>query len=85
MIYYILGINILTFIIYGIDKLKAKKNKWRVPEKTLLLLALVGGSVGAFLAMRAFHHKTKHWQFTIGVPVMFILQVAAYLWWIGWI
>lgn len=85
MIYYILGINILTFIIYGIDKLKAKKNKWRVPEKTLLLLALVGGSVGAFLAMRLFRHKTKHWQFTIGVPVMFILQVAAYLWWIGWI
>lgn len=75
LIYYLLGINLLTFLIYGIDKWKAKKDKWRVPEATLLLLAAVGGSIGAFLGMQVFHHKTKHKKFLIGVPLILVAQV----------
>ena len=60
VLYYILIINILTFIIYGIDKLKAKKGKLRIPESTLLLLAIIGGSIGAWFGMRLLHHKTMH-------------------------
>lgn len=77
VIIYLLIINVITFLIYGLDKWKAKKDKWRVPEKTLLLLAVIGGSIGALLGMRVFRHKTKHVKFLIGVPVILILQVAA--------
>ncbi|MDO4758096.1 MAG: DUF1294 domain-containing protein [Rikenellaceae bacterium] len=78
---YLLVANLITFVVYGIDKAKAKLDGWRIPEKTLLLLALVGGSIGAYAAMRIFRHKTKHPQFSIGIPVIFILQVflAGYL------
>ena len=76
VLYYIVIINILTFIVYGIDKLKAKKGKWRIPESTLLLLAIIGGSIGAFLGMKVWHHKTMHKKFTIGIPLVFALQVA---------
>lgn len=69
--------NILTFIIYGIDKLKAKEHWWRISEATLLLLAVVGGSVGAWLGMKVWHHKTLHKKFKYGLPVIFILQVIA--------
>ena len=80
MKYYLLGINLLTFFIYGIDKWKAKRNKWRVPEATLLMLAAIGGSVGALLGMFVFHHKTKHKKFLIGVPLILLAQLAlAYL------
>ena len=76
LIYYLLGINLLTFFIYGIDKWKAKRNKWRVPEATLLMLAALGGSVGALLGMSVFHHKTKHKKFLIGVPLILLAQVV---------
>ena len=76
LIYYLLGINLLTFFIYGIDKWKAKRNKWRVPEATLLMLAALGGSVGALLGMFVFHHKTKHKKFLIGVPLILLAQVV---------
>lgn len=76
---YILIVNIVTFIIYGVDKLKAKEHWWRISESTLLLLALVGGSVGAWLGMKVWHHKTLHKKFKYGVPTIFILQVAAIL------
>ena len=80
LIYYLLGINLLTFFIYGIDKWKAKRDKWRVPEATLLMLAALGGSVGALLGMSVFHHKTKHKKFLIGVPLILLAQlVLAYL------
>lgn len=69
MIYYIV-INAAAFIIYGADKLFAKKDMWRVPEKTLLLIAAVGGAYGAFAAMEIFRHKTKHIKFTVTVPVL---------------
>lgn len=78
-IYYIVAINILTFIVYGIDKLKAKKGWWRIPEATLLLLAAIGGSIGAWFGMLLFRHKTKHWKFRLGIPLIFILQFALLL------
>lgn len=73
-------INLLTFIVYGADKRRARKGKWRVPEKTLFLLPLLGGSVGALLGMRVFHHKTKHWYFRIGLPLILLAQIALAVW-----
>ena len=73
-------INLLTFIVYGADKRRARKGKWRVPEKTLFLLPLLGGSVGALLGMRVFHHKTKHWYFVWGVPAILLAQLALAVW-----
>jgi len=70
------AINAVTFIIYGIDKLKAKKGMWRTSEATLLLLAAAGGSIGALLAMQIFRHKTQHKKFVYGIPVIIALQVA---------
>lgn len=73
---YLLIINILTIVIYGIDKWKSKRNYWRIPESVLLLLALVGGSVGALLGMALWRHKTQHAKFKYGVPLILLLQVA---------
>lgn len=73
---YLVVINIVTFIVYGVDKSKSKKNKWRISEKTLILFAVVGGSIGAILGMNIFNHKTKHLKFTVGVPVIFLLQLV---------
>ena len=73
-------INLLTFIVYGADKRRARKGKWRVPEKTLFLLPLLGGSIGALLGMRVFHHKTKHWYFVWGIPVILLAQIALAVW-----
>ena len=69
--------NLIVFCVYGLDKYKAKKDKWRIPEKTLLLLAFFFGGLGAFLGMRVLHHKTKHRLFTIGVPLCLLLNIAA--------
>lgn len=69
-------VNVVTFFVYGIDKLKAKRNWWRTPEATLLLLAAFGGSVGAWLGMKFWHHKTLHKKFRYGIPLIFILQLA---------
>ena len=73
---YLLAINIATFFLYGIDKYKAKKGRWRISEATLLLIAVVGGSIGAWAGMRLWHHKTMHKKFKYGIPVIIILQVA---------
>lgn len=72
----VVGWNILTFFVYGLDKYKAKTNRWRVPEKTLLFLAALGGSIGALAGMYVFHHKTKKRKFTWGVPLILLVQVA---------
>ncbi len=69
-------INIIAFVMYGIDKLKAKMGAWRIPEATLLGIAFIFGALGAYLGMKVFRHKTKHKQFYIGVPLMLILQIA---------
>ena len=80
--YYLVLINVITFIAYGIDKLKAKKGKWRIPEATLLLLAIVGGSIGAWCGMKVWHHKTMHKKFKYGVPLILMIQIGLYLYWI---
>ena len=80
ILYYFAAINLVTFLIYGIDKLRAKRGAWRIPEKTLFLLPLLGGSVGAIAGMRVFHHKTKHWYFKYGLPLILILQIALVVW-----
>lgn len=69
-------INILTFILYGIDKLKAKKSKWRIPESTLIGIAIIGGSIGAWLGMKVWHHKTLHKKFKYGIPFIIVAQIA---------
>ena len=72
----IIGVNVITFVVYGIDKLKAKKGKWRVPETTLLLLAIVGGSVGAWCGVKVWHHKTMYAKFKYGIPLIMAMQAG---------
>ena len=78
---YLLAVNIATFFLYGIDKYKAKKGRWRISEATLLMMAVIGGSIGAWSGMRLWHHKTMHKKFKYGIPIIIILQVvlAVYL------
>ena len=75
MIYYLLTINITTFIIYGIDKYKSIKHKYRISENTLILLPILGGSLGALIGMITFHHKTKKKKFIITIPIIMLLWV----------
>ena len=75
MFYYLIVINFVTFLVYGIDKWKAKQGSWRISEATLLLLAVVGGSIGAWLGMKVWHHKTLHKKFRFGVPAIIIIQL----------
>lgn len=77
---YLAVINLAMFIVYGADKRRARKGKWRVPEKTLFLLPLLGGSAGALLGMRVFHHKTRHWYFVWGIPAILLAQIALAVW-----
>ena len=83
IIKYLLAINVLAFAVYGVDKWKARQGRWRVPEATLLGLAALGGSVGAWVAMQLFRHKTKKNKFRYGVPIMFVLQLAAVLYFLN--
>ena len=80
MTIYIVGsliiINLITFLLYGIDKLKAKKGKWRISEDTLLLLAVIGGSIGAWLVIKIWHHKTLHKKFKYGIPLIIFAQIV---------
>ena len=73
---YLIVMNVLTFIVYGIDKQKAKRGKWRISEKTLMMLAVFGGSIGAWIGMQVFRHKTKHLLFVIGVPLIFFVELG---------
>lgn len=74
-----LAVNALTFCLYGVDKRRARRGKWRIPERTLLLLTWLMGGVGAFLGMRTFRHKTKHLAFQISAPVAALLSLAVML------
>lgn len=78
---YLVVINIMGFFAMGLDKAKAKKGAWRIPEKTLFGIALLGGGLGVWLGMNSFRHKTKHWYFKYGVPAIFLVELvlAAYL------
>lgn len=87
---WLIAINLVTFFAFGVDKLKAKRKEThettrRVPERTLFLLSILGGSIGALLGMRAFHHKTLHKTFRFGIPVILFLQIAIplglWVWW----
>lgn len=77
---WLIAINLVTFAVYGADKRRARRGAWRVPEKTLFLLPLLGGSVGALLGMRVFRHKTKHWYFVWGIPLILLAQAALAVW-----
>ena len=79
IIIYLIAINVVTFFLYGIDKWKAKRSKWRIPETTLLGLAVIGGSIGAWLGMNVWHHKTMHKKFKYGLPLILIAQIALVL------
>ncbi len=73
---YLLSINVLGLVLMYTDKQKAKRNRWRIPEATLMAVAAVGGSLGSLVGMRLFHHKTKHPKFYIGVPLLLLLHFA---------
>ena len=73
---YLAVINVVTFFMYGVDKWKAKKSKWRIREAALIGLAVLGGSIGAWLGMKVWHHKTLHKKFKYGVPLILIAQIA---------
>ena len=73
---YLLLINAIAFLLMLADKRKARKNRWRIPERTLIGSAVLGGSIGALLGMYTFRHKTKHLKFTLGVPAILIAQIA---------
>ena len=76
LLLFLLAINLLTFLLYGIDKWKAKRARWRIPESVLLGMAAFGGSVGALLGMRVWHHKTQHKKFRYGVPAILVAQIV---------
>ena len=80
LLWYLAAVNVVTFTVYGIDKRKARRGAWRIPEKTLFLLPLLGGSVGALLGMKVFRHKTKHWYFVWGIPIILLAQLALTVW-----
>ena len=83
---YLAAINVVTFFLYGIDKLKAKKSKWRVKEATLIWMSVFGGSIGALLGMKVWHHKTQHKKFKYGVPLILLAQISliGLIWYYGY-
>lgn len=80
LIIYILIMNLTGFVMMGMDKRRAKRGAWRIPEKTLLLTAVLGGSIGSICGMRKFRHKTKHWYFWYGLPAILAAQLVLGLW-----
>ena len=77
---YLAAINVVTFFLYGVDKWKAKRAKWRVSEAALIWMAVFGGSIGAWLGMKAWHHKTQHKKFKYGLPLILIAQIGLVIW-----
>ncbi len=82
IVYYLIIVNLTAFLMYGLDKWKAIHKRWRIPEAELLCIALVGGAFGAYGAMLAFRHKTRHPQFSVGVPIMMLLWALGLAWFI---
>jgi len=77
---YLAEVNLAAFVLMGVDKGRAKRDAWRIPEKTLFLPVLLGGALGGTLGMRVFHHKTRHWYFRYGFPLLLVLQLLALVW-----
>ncbi len=75
LILYLFAVNLAAFALFGAGKRKARRNAWRISEKALFLSAVLGGSLGAMIGMRVFHHKTKHWYFVFGIPAILVLQI----------
>lgn len=78
---YLLAVNLAAFALMGMDKRRARRGAWRIPERTLFLPALLGGALGGVLGMRTFNHKTRHWYFRWGFPLLLALQLAG----LGWL
>lgn len=72
---YVLIVNAAGFFLMGLDKWKARHKKWRIAEKTFFLLSIIGGSLGTWIGMYVFHHKTRHWYFVLGVPAILMMQI----------
>lgn len=85
LLVYLLLVNAAGFFIMLADKLKARRNQWRIPEATLMLVAAIGGSIGALAGMYTFRHKTKHLKFTIGIPVILAVQIVGAVWICIWL
>ena len=79
---YLLIMNIVGLAVMGIDKSKAKRNAWRIPERDLFLVSILGGSLGTWAGMYLFRHKTKHWYFVIGMPLIFFIHIAIVILWV---
>lgn len=77
MVVYLAVMTAIGFLSMYIDKKRAREHRWRIPEKTLFLIAVLGGSIGSNLGMRVCRHKTKHWYFVVGMPMILVLQIAA--------
>lgn len=75
---YLTAVNLIGFALMGFDKWKARKHAWRIPEATLFIVAVIGGSVGSILGMQVFRHKTRHWYFVYGMPAILLLQLALF-------
>ncbi len=84
LILYLILINLAAWGLMGADKYRARKHAWRIPERTLFAVALLGGSLGAILGMYLWHHKTKHWYFVIGMPLILVAQILVCVWIGGW-
>lgn len=80
LVIWLIIINVIAFLMMGIDKRRAKRSKWRISEKALFIAALIGGGVGAFVGMQVFRHKTKHMKFVIGIPIIMVIQIILLVW-----
>lgn len=80
LLVYLIGINLVAFLLMAADKRRAQKHRWRIPEHTLFAAAILGGSLGAILGMYLCRHKTKHWYFVVGMPLILMLQLLVVLW-----
>ena len=76
LLIYLIVMNLIGLAVMAMDKSKARHHVWRIPEKTLFLVSILGGSVGTWVGMYLFHHKTKHWYFVVGMPLILILQIC---------
>jgi len=79
LLYYLILANLAALVLMGADKSRARRHRWRIPERVLFLSAALGGSLGATAGMWLFRHKTRHWYFVVGMPAILVLQIAAYL------
>lgn len=79
LLIYFIAVNIIGLFLMGWDKYKAKKRLWRIPESTLFIVAIIGGSIGSIIGMHVFRHKTRHWYFVYGLPAILVIQIALFI------